>query len=61
MRSVAGAHFAFEWDVNALVRPTPLSSFYPGDDVVNIIGIDAYEPGDLSRGLVPPGGWRRRC
>jgi hypothetical protein len=51
MRSVAGAHFAFEWDVNALVRPTPLSSFYPGDDVVNIIGIDAYEP------VTYHGGW----
>lgn len=51
MRSVPGAHFAFEWDVNALVRPTPLSSFYPGDDVVNIIGIDAYEP------VTYHGGW----
>ena len=44
MRSVAGAHFTFEWDVNALVRPVRLSAFYPGDDVVNIIGIDAYDP-----------------
>ncbi len=51
MRSVPGAHFSFEWDVNALVRPTSLKSFYPGDSVVNIIGIDAYEP------VTYHGGW----
>jgi hypothetical protein len=44
MRSVPGAHFSFEWDVNALIRPVALDSFYPGDDFVNIIGIDAYDP-----------------
>lgn len=51
MRSVAGARFTFEWDVNALVRPVGLDEFYPGDDVVNIIGIDAYDP------VTYPGGW----
>ena len=51
MRSVPGAHFVFDWTVNALVRPVSLSSFYPGDDVVNVIGIDAYDP------VTIPGGW----
>ncbi len=45
MRSVPGAKFTFDWTINAAVRPVPLSSFYPGDDVVDIIGIDAYDAG----------------
>jgi hypothetical protein len=49
MRSVPGAHFLFDWCINAYWRPIPLSKWYPGDDVVNIIGIDAYDSG------VPPG------
>jgi Glycosyl hydrolase family 26 len=45
MRSVPGAHFKFDWTVNGRVRPIPLGDFYPGDDVVDIIGIDAYDSG----------------
>jgi hypothetical protein len=45
MRSVPGANFAFDWCINAAVRPIPLDSFYPGDDVVDIVGIDAYDSG----------------
>ena len=45
MRSVPGAHFRFDWNVNAAVRPIPLASIYPGDDVVDIVGIDAYDQG----------------
>ncbi len=45
MRSVPGAHFRFDWCVSAAVRPIPLSEFYPGDDVVDIVGIDAYDAG----------------
>jgi hypothetical protein len=45
MRSVPGAHFQFDWCINAYWRPIPLSSWYPGNDVVNIIGIDAYDGG----------------
>ena len=45
MRSVAGAHFRFDWNFNAHVNPVPLASFYPGDDVVDIVGIDAYDAG----------------
>ena len=55
MRSVPGAHFVFDWCINAYWRPIPLKKWYPGDDVVNIIGIDAYDSG------VPIGQnrWRR--
>lgn len=45
MRSVPGANFTFDWCINAAYRPIPLASFYPGDDVVDIVGIDAYDSG----------------
>lgn len=45
MRSVPGAHFKFDWCMNAVVRPIPLVKYYPGDDVVDIVGIDAYDAG----------------
>jgi hypothetical protein len=31
--------------VNAGVRPIDLAAFYPGDDAVDIVGIDAYDAG----------------
>ena len=48
MRSVPGAHFLFDWTVNPGYRPLPLQSFYPGNDVVDIIGVDAYDANALS-------------
>jgi hypothetical protein len=45
MRSVPGANFHFDWCVNAGVRPIDLAAFYPGDDAVDIVGIDAYDAG----------------
>lgn len=45
MRSVPGAHFQFDWTINAAVRPIPLSDFYPGNGSVDIVGIDAYDQG----------------
>ena len=47
MRSVAGAHFEFDWCIVALWRALPLSEIYPGNDVVNIIGIDVYDTGKI--------------
>jgi hypothetical protein len=47
MRSVPGANFQFDWCVNYLYRDLPLSEIYPGNDVVNIIGIDVYDDGNL--------------
>ena len=43
MRSVPGAAFRFDWTINAGYRPIPLDQYYPGDDVVDIIGIDVYD------------------
>jgi hypothetical protein len=45
MRSVPGAHFLFDWCPNNGVRAIPLADYYPGNDVVNIIGDDAYDAG----------------
>jgi hypothetical protein len=45
MRSVPGAHFLFDWCINAYWKPVPLAEWYPGNDVVNIIGIDTYDAG----------------
>ena len=43
MQSVPGANFKFDFCVNAGYRAIPLSDYYPGNDVVDIIGIDAYD------------------
>ncbi|HTW12445.1 MAG TPA: glycosyl hydrolase [Solirubrobacteraceae bacterium] len=47
MKSVPGANFKFDWCIAALWRPLPLSEIYPGNNVVDIIGIDAYDNGNL--------------
>jgi glycosyl hydrolase family 26 len=41
MRSVAGANFTFEWNV-ALGSPYDLR-YYPGDNYVDVLGIDGYD------------------
>ena len=43
MRAVPGAHFTFDWTVNAGTRAIPLDAYYPGDGVVDVIGIDSYD------------------
>jgi hypothetical protein len=51
MRSVPGAHFVFDWNISVAGRDIPFSSYYPGNDVVDVIGVDIYDsdvPGDPS-------------
>lgn len=47
MRSVPGAGFSFDWTANSGVGGgsvlTAFDSFYPGDDVVDLIGLDVYD------------------
>jgi beta-mannanase len=45
MRSVPGAHFRFDWCINNGYRSIAFTKYYPGDDVVDIIGDDAYDSG----------------
>jgi Glycosyl hydrolase family 26 len=40
MRGVAGARFAFDWSATTVDGPTEAA--YPGDDVVDVIGLDVY-------------------
>jgi hypothetical protein len=42
MRSVPGAHFTFDWCTAWGPNATAPDSVYPGDDVVDIIGMDVY-------------------
>ncbi len=59
MRSVPGAHFLFDWNVNAGYRDIPLASYYPGDSVVDVIGIDIYDSGMPGNPSNPAVRWAR--
>jgi hypothetical protein len=51
MRSVPGANFQFEWNPNIGAQSAGnLAAFYPGNDYVNLIGLDVY---DISWGSYP--------
>jgi Glycosyl hydrolase family 26 len=45
MRSVPGSHFKFNWCIAAGYRAIPFTAYYPGDDVVDSIGVDIYDTG----------------
>jgi beta-mannanase len=57
MRSVAGAHFLFDWNPAACDAGFSLSDAYPGDAYVDIIGIDAYDTDCESHASVAEEGW----
>ncbi|MDA8315418.1 MAG: glycosyl hydrolase [Actinomycetota bacterium] len=57
MRAVPGAHFLFDWNVNANYEDLPLAAYYPGNASVDIVGIDAYD--EASMRLPPVGSLRR--
>ena len=42
MRSVTGANFTFDWCASWGPNATAPDSVYPGDDVVDIVGMDVY-------------------
>jgi hypothetical protein len=48
MRAVKGQKFQFDWNPNNGDNKYDAVSYYPGDDVVDYIGVDAY---DVSWGL----------
>jgi hypothetical protein len=59
MRAVPGADFLFDWTINSEVEPIPLDAWYPGDDVVDIIGIDVYDSGISDPTLSPAQRWEQ--
>ena len=44
-RQVVGEHFLFDWNVNACTGNYPYLNFYPGNQFVDIIGLDLYDVG----------------
>lgn len=43
MRSVPGQQFQFDWNVNNGNNAVDAADFYPGDDVVDYVGVDVYD------------------
>lgn len=45
MRSIPGSRFTFDWNAASSAAGTNLrfADFYPGNDVVDVIGLDAYD------------------
>jgi hypothetical protein len=53
MDSVPGAHFSFNWCIAGGYRALPFKDYYPGDAVVDSIGVDVYDMGEPKG--IPPG------
>jgi hypothetical protein len=58
MRSVSGAHFIFDWNINAGYRDIPFDSYYPGNSVVDVVGIDVYDAGMPGNPKDPAARWQ---
>lgn len=43
MRSAPGQRFEFDWNVNNGTNAYDAQEYYPGDDVVDYVGVDAYD------------------
>jgi hypothetical protein len=43
LRSVPGQHFTIDWTINLGDSAMPAENAYPGDDVVDYVGVDAYD------------------
>jgi glycosyl hydrolase family 26 len=57
MRAVSGTHFRFTWNVNVCTGDIPLRNWYPGDAVVDVIGVDAYDVDCSDNKDVKTEGW----
>jgi hypothetical protein len=57
MRKVSGAHFAFEWCPNLGIGTLPPSDSYPGDEFVDVIGMDVYDQHWSQIDRTPQGRW----
>jgi hypothetical protein len=43
MNAVPGSSFLFDWNLNNGRNPVDATRYYPGDDVVDIVGVDSYD------------------
>ncbi len=53
----AGGHYRLDWTITAGWRPIPLSQWYPGDEAVDIIGVDQHDIAEDKVGLSQPARW----
>jgi hypothetical protein len=61
MRSVPGQKFQFTWNPNNGKNKYDAVNYYPGDDVVNYIGVDAYDVSYAFRTYPYPGKCDQDC
>lgn len=54
MQEVKGNRFRFDWNSHVGVRRADATLYYPGDDVVDFVGIDVYDV-DVTRTYYPYG------
>lgn len=62
MKSVPGARFIIDWNVAAGFDNVPLAWYYPGDDVVDVVGFDYYDLNVMTTGAGPddPDRWQQQ-
>ena len=58
LHKTPGAHFQLDWNIAAGQRPIPLSSFYPGDKAVDIMGVDQHDIAAVKVGTAQPQRWQ---
>lgn len=61
MRSVPGQRFAFDWNPNNGRAKYDAVRYYPGDDVVDFVGVDAYDASWVSGTYPYPDGCDAAC
>jgi len=57
MRAVPGAHFKFDWTPTLGWQQIPPDKVYPGDDYVDIIGLDVYNQTWNNKANTPEKRW----
>ncbi|MBT0772038.1 hypothetical protein KIH74_24055 [Kineosporia sp. J2-2] len=57
LHATPGANFRLDWTVSSGQRAVPLASWYPGDDAVDVIGIDQYDTAPEWVGQEPRARW----
>ena len=61
MRTAPGQHFAFDWNPNNGRAKYDAAEYYPGDDVVDYVGVDAYDDSWASGTYPYPGHCDAAC
>lgn len=60
MRAVPGAAFRFDWNAASAWTRLEAQTVYPGDDYVDIIGLDVYNGGFPPQAVTPEQRWQER-